>query len=216
MRTRDLTFERFGSLVAIHRSIGAQKNRVYWLARCDCGKAYTVSRANLCSGSVKSCGCVGRKKTIERNTTHGMSNSPEYKIWAGMKSRCHNPSDTGYDKYGARGISVSDEWRKDFNVFLKDMGVRPTENHTIERKDVYGGYCKENCVWILANEQQNNTRRNVVIDHQGRSMNLTQWAREKGISVQTLHSRIFTLEWGAQKALTKPIYGHESRKPTCE
>lgn len=96
---------------------------------------------------------------MKERATHSLSKSVEYKVWQGMKGRCHNPSHVDYYNYGARGITVSDEWRNSFETFITDMGNRPTPTSTIERVDGTIGYCKENCCWIEKAEQSKNRRR---------------------------------------------------------
>lgn len=75
-----------------------------------------------------------------------------------MKGRCHNLSHADYYNYGARGITVCQEWQDSFEVFLNDMGNRPTESSTIERIDGTKGYSKDNCVWLEKVEQSKNRR----------------------------------------------------------
>ena len=82
---------------------------------------------------------------------------PLYWTWADMKSRCNDPKQNGYENYGGRGICYSSDWRH-FANFVRDMGPKPTPNHTLERKDVDGDYCAENCVWATRTEQCHNRR----------------------------------------------------------
>ena len=80
-------------------------------------------------------------------TTHGLSDSPEYKVWAAMKNRCKNTKHWASDRYADRGISVCDRWL-DFNNFIQDMGYRPDANCELDRIDNSKGYTPDNCRWI--------------------------------------------------------------------
>jgi hypothetical protein len=57
---------------------------------------------------------------------------------------------------------MSDAWRADFAIFLADMGHRPSKGHSIDRIDVNGNYCAENCRWATWEQQANNKRSNVI------------------------------------------------------
>lgn len=85
---------------------------------------------------------------------------PEYKIWDSMKQRCDNPNSSNYQNYGGRGIRYDLKW-KTFEGFIEDMGPRPTAEYSIERINVNGNYCKENCKWIPLSEQAKNKRRSM-------------------------------------------------------
>lgn len=87
-----------------------------------------------------------------------MWNTSEYKIWGSMKARCHNEKSSNYKNYGARGITVCDEWLNDFSKFYQDMGPRPT-GHSIDRIDNSKGYFKENCQWSNRSVQNLNRRK---------------------------------------------------------
>ena len=89
-------------------------------------------------------------------TTHGMSNLREYRTWSDIKTRCYNPKRKRYRNYGGRGIKVCDRWLESFENFYKDMGPRPSEEHSIDRIDVDGDYCPENCRWTTHRVQATN------------------------------------------------------------
>lgn len=84
--------------------------------------------------------------------------SPTYRIYQGMKTRCHNPKAKDYPRYGGRGITVCDRWRESFQNFLDDMGEVPEGNYSIDRVDGSKGYSAENCRWATFYEQHHNKR----------------------------------------------------------
>ena len=98
---------------------------------------------------------------------HGMTKTPEYRVWAEMKGRCSNPRNKSYHNYGARGIFVCREWIDSFEKFITDMGRRPSKNHSIDRIDNSKGYSPSNCKWVTRKEQSNNQRSNVMISFMG-------------------------------------------------
>lgn len=130
-----------------------------WECLCECGNLTVTRGAHVKFGHVKSCGCLQIENTKKANITHGMSKSSEYYTYRGMLERCYNKNNEKYRIYGARGITVSEEWIESFTNFFRDMGCRP-ENLTLERKDVNGNYDKDNCIWDTPNEQAFNQRGN--------------------------------------------------------
>ena len=76
-----------------------------------------------------------------------------------MKQRCYNTKSTNYERYGARGITVSPAWLNNFQRFVDDMGERP-EGYTLDRADNNGEYSADNCKWSSKYEQQGNMRSN--------------------------------------------------------
>lgn len=116
-------------------------------------------------------------------------NLKEYRIWKAMKSRCYSPSQAN-SYYQKEGIKVCDEWLHDFNKFLQDMGPIPSQEHSIERKDIKLGYCKENCEWIHIKKQSLNRRNSRMYTHDGQTHCLKEWSRILGINYDTLRSRV--------------------------
>lgn len=153
----DLTGFKFGRLLVISR-VPSHSPHAVWNCRCDCGEEKNVIGQNLRRNKQKSCGCLDR----ERKTTHGATQhgsvTKEYMSWKAMIQRCTNPKRKGFEDYGGRGIKVCERWSVSFENFLEDMGKRPTDKHTIDREDVNGDYCPENCKWATMSEQIVNQR----------------------------------------------------------
>ena len=137
---------------------GLRREYASWCI-CECGTLDVVKNHELRSAKSNSCGCLQKEKTSEARRTHGMSKSPEYKVWRGMLGRCGNPNHVDYPTYGGRGVVVCERWKESFEAFIEDMGRRPTDNHTIERVDVYAGYSPDNCIWLEREKQASNKRK---------------------------------------------------------
>lgn len=167
----DLTGRRFFRLIAqwpVGRGSGikgqiTQNVGVYWLCLCDCGILKVTSQSCLIQGQSKSCGCWNIDPA--KIATHGQSRkghrSTEYNIWAGMRSRCESKKCKVYKWYGARGIYVCDQWRGEhgFENFFADMRKRPSLKYSLDRINVNGNYCPENCRWATKQEQMDNRRK---------------------------------------------------------
>lgn len=200
-KAEDLKGITFGRLTPVAYLGGSR-----WQCVCSCGNKSQVMASKLKDRSTVSCGCYGREHASERggkNATHGMHLSPEYYAWASMHSRCTNPNNPLWYAYGGRGVRVCPEW-KDFAVFFKDMGSRPSKGHSLDRIDNGLLYSKATCRWATWLEQGNNTSRNRWITHDGQTRTLAEWARVVGINYQTLFHRV-NVGWPIDKALTRPV-----------
>lgn len=147
---------RYGNLIVV--SAIKTTHGTHWNCKCDCGGEIVAKGSYLRTGNTVSCGCRAAEALIQGRITHGLSKIPEYRVWEAALDRCRNPRNKQYDDYGGRGITMCDEW-KDFAVFYRDMGPRPSEKYTLERCDNNVGYCPSNCKWATRHENNMNRRR---------------------------------------------------------
>lgn len=151
-----------------------------WLCECSCknhNHIITTGEA-IRSGHTLSCGCLNKERAssalIKRRTTHGESDTRLFQIWQGIHKRCENKNAYNYYLYGARGISVCEEWSKylPFAKWARENGY--TDELTIERKNVNGDYDPNNCTWATNKEQQNNKRNNHYITYNNETHTISE------------------------------------------
>jgi hypothetical protein len=141
-------------------------------------------------------------KKAWRYQRHGKRKSREYMIWIGMRSRCNNPKRPEWRNYGAKGITVSDEWSF-FSNFINDMGPAPSPKHSLDRIDYLKGYSKENCRWASSSAQSRNTSRNKWYTIDGETLCLTDWCKRFGLCRETAYYRL-KRGWSVAEAITLP------------
>ena len=198
----DLTGKRFGRLVVLE-FVPNDKSGSFWKCMCDCGNIHTVYGSDLKNGHTKSCGCI--------NLKHGLTNTKLFSVWHGFKSRCYNKNTRSYKNYGGRGIKVCEEWRNDFMSFYNwaiNNGYH--DDLTLDRIDVDGNYCPDNCKWICSKEQHRNTRKNIFVEYQGKKMCLAEVAECSGISKHVLYQRYKSGKRSTD--LIVPTREHKKRK----
>lgn len=197
----DLTGKRFGKLTVLSQAGKDKYGCIMWECLCDCGNTTNVVGAKLKIGHVKSCGCLSKDVHVH---THNMPNTRLYRIWRAIKTRCLNPKFWAYSIYGGRGITVCGEWRESFEAF-RDWALANgyRDDLSIDRIDPNGNYCPENCRWITAKEQVNNTRKNCLYEFDGKSHTLAEWSELLGINYRTLHSRIHKLGWSIEDSFSR-------------
>ncbi len=201
----DLTGVRFGRLVVISFAGMIRNSISTWRCACDCGGIKITEGSRLKRGRVESCGCLAKELTSIRAKKHGMYGTSEYQCWINMNSRCHNPNHYSYARYGGVGISVCSRWRKSFDCFLSDMGMKTSKNHSIDRINGRGNYEPSNCRWATWKQQGENKISTKWITFNGRTQCETDWCKEFGIIRQTFRNRL-KRGWDIERALTlKPI-----------
>lgn len=202
----DITGQKFNKLTAIE-----YRGNCKWLFRCECGSEAVINGSRVRQGLTKSCGCslIGNK----HNLKHGHHGTSIFNIHKNMRYRCYNPNNTMYANYGGRGIKVCDRWLGEhgFENFLADMGERPGKEYSLDRIDVNGDYCPENCRWATQKEQQNNRRSNRNLTHNGQTHTIEEWSELTKIHPSTIWHRLND-GWTVERALTTADGRERGRK----
>lgn len=199
--------KRFERLIPIKRGpekyFQSGRHRDTWLCKCDCGNEKIILGPDLRRGSTVSCGCK-HKEGMHR--THGKTNTRLYKEYQDMKARCYNKNNKLYYRYGARGITICDEWGK-FEGFYKwaiENGY--TDELTIDRIDNDGPYAPWNCRYVSIKKQMNNMSRNRIIEYNGERHTVSEWGSITGISSGAIRARLDRFGWPVERALTERVH----------
>lgn len=128
----------------------------------------------------------------------GVSSTRLYSLWIHMRQRCNYEKDANYEYYGARGIRVCSEWENNFDSFKiwalnngysekpNDRGVNTV---TIDRIDVNGDYCPENCRFVDSKIQSRNRRSNVNVEFNGKVITLIELSEITKFPYKTIRDR---------------------------
>lgn len=114
---------------------------------------------------------------------------PTYRSWQMMKNRCLNPNAADFAYYGAKGITVPENWLT-YEGFLADMGERPCHT-TLDRRDGQKGYSKSNCRWATRQTQSQNRHYTLNVTHDGATFKSWEWAEKLSIRLATFHHRLW-------------------------
>ncbi len=184
----DLTGKTFGYLTVIRREgLDNTRRNSTWLCECKCGKYTIVTRASLVSEHTISCGC---RQFESKNFTHKMSKTRLYYTWYNMRVRCNRDTGKNFKDYKGRGITVCNEWEKDFVAFMEWAHANGyTEEMTIDRIDNNKGYSPDNCRWVPMAEQQRNKTTTIYINYNGEKRRLRDVCIETGFPYKRAHKR---------------------------
>lgn len=181
-----------------------------WICRCSCGTVKTIAQSELLQGRTKSCGCYRKDSARKQHTVHGGNKERLYEVWHGMKKRCSPANKDKYPSYAGRGIAVCEEWSDSYECF-KRWAVKNGYNEeaaynecTIDRIDVNGNYCPQNCRWVNMKAQCNNRRNTIYLTLNNETKSISVWADEVGISIDVLYHR-YKSGWSNEKILTQPV-----------
>lgn len=176
--------DRFGRLVVVRRADDyiSPKGKRYprWECVCDCEKTTIVFATNLKQGATTSCGCKVKEVAATLNVTHHESHTRLYEIWHTMKQRCGNPNAHAYDRYGALGITVCEEWNT-YECFAQWAVANGYQDGlTLDRIDGDKGYEPSNCRWATPKEQARNRKSNHSVLHNGKYITIAELCELSG------------------------------------
>lgn len=195
---------RFNRLVVLVEVTRDKYGHKRYLCRCDCGNEIVVVKGQLISGKTGSCGCFQRERARDCHLKHGKSNTCIYYVWKEMVQRCTNQRNKSYQDYGARGITVCDEWRGEngfINFYKWALENEYESGLEIDRINNDGNYGPENCRWVTREIQANNKRNNIWIEHKGIKKTVSQWAHQLDMDDKKIRQRIKKLGWDGERAI---------------
>ena len=161
------------------------------LKKCSiCLEEKTHDQFSPGSGKCKPCKNEQERQYRKTESYTPPVRSPEYAAWCEMRKRCLSESHPAYPHYGGRGIMIDSDWLQSFSNFSRDMGPRPSSEHSLERKNNDLGYNSNNCEWATRTKQCRNRRSNRLVDINGSVMTVAELSEMTGISHATLTSRL--------------------------
>lgn len=212
--------KRYGRLTVIREAFMDATGVYKWGLRCDCGNVIESRIGNVVNGHTVSCGCY-KTEVISAPRKHGMAGTRLYNIWREMKRRCKT-GNSASKHYADRGITICEEWESFVNFENWAINNGYKDDLSIERTDVNGNYCPENCKWINRALQTRNTRKTLWVDRNGKRMSLAEACEQENVPYKTVFARITNLGWTVDKALSVPVNGTRGKQdfylicPVCK
>lgn len=161
--------DTFGQLTVtdVNTEQGSWRKRV--AVRCSCGwkgvmDAYSLPRTKRCQKCNSQHGIKAAHKAKVETAARKRGDIPEATWWKSYHAacqaiyRCYNPKNCNYQQYGARGITVCDEWRNDRDAFTRFLCGLPGAGDpslSLHRIDNDIGYYPGNVCWVDIVTQNN-------------------------------------------------------------
>lgn len=125
-RYKDITNQQFGSLKAISLHHFDDKRQAFWLYKCNCGNTH-IARANTITyiakqnkaNNIPSCGCVELANKTKHGYRKAKNTHPLYRAYRSIISRCYDVNSSEYQFYGAKGVTICDEWKGNPKAFIE-------------------------------------------------------------------------------------------------
>ena len=200
---KDLTGMTFDRLKVIKKTEKRSLDKcVIWKCECACGNIVEVAGARLTSKNVKSCGCLRVDFAKVNNLIHGLKKHPLYQVWSDMKQRCNNPNSPAYLNYGGRGITVCEEWDKNFESFYDwSLSNGYVKGIDLDREDNDKGYSPDNCRFVSRKVNSRNRRTGRIVVYEGEQKTLAEVSEITGKKYSLLWHRIVVKGLAIEDAL---------------
>lgn len=190
--------------------INIKKRKIKCL--CKCGNEFECFLDDLVSKKRYIIGCEKCKEKISPKSKSLFLWNTKIKInriksiYLKMLDRCNNILAKDYKWYGAKGITVCDEWKNDYFAFEKwslENGYQ--DNLSIDRINSDGNYEPNNCRWVNMIIQQNNKKNNKKYVYKNKMMTIPEICRLENLNVHTISSRMKTGKYTIYEAINVPI-----------
>lgn len=204
---KDITGLKIGKLTVLEPAFKDNKGCIRWKCLCECGNYSYFTTNSLIQKFNTNCGCLKHNDSKKQSKYYRL-----YRIWAAMIQRTTNKNIKGSENYVLRGITICDEWRKDYKAFKKwslENGYQ--DDLSIDRINNDGNYEPSNCRWATFKQQMNNMSTNHLLTINGITHNCTEWAKIKGISADLLRHRLYK-NWPENKLFDPPSDKRKSKK----
>lgn len=201
IKSTEFIGQRFGRLIILNVRPNKRGSGSKTIAtvQCDCGKVKEVYFSNVRKGVTKSCGCLNSQISSERFIAlyrdHGLSRHPLYTVWSAMHSRCYNKKDISYCNYGAKGVTICDEWLNDFMTFYNWAINNGWEAGLQIDKDIKGNgklYAPGSCIFVTRKENGRKKRNNILVTYNGETKALSAWCESLSLKYNTVRKRILS------------------------
>lgn len=208
----NLTGQRFGHWLVLEQAAPGEGYSTRWLCECDCGTIKTVDAQLLRSGRSQSCGCL--QEEIRLQSPHSLVDGDIRlrMIYRSIVGACEDPRNIKYDKFGAKGARVCDEWRNDFKAFEKwSMEHGYEAGAFLLRYDVLQGFSPWNCKWTHTRDKGQGRKGSIMITANGETHSLAEWSRITGLHRSSIEERL--LRGATPEEAVDPQRKSKGRKP---
>lgn len=200
MAAKDNIGEKFNRLTVI--DVERVGKHYYWICKCDCGNTTRTRSDWVKTGHTKSCGC--RSLETRYPYKHGMTKTRLFNTWQKMIARCEKENDKYYSNYGGRGIKVCEEWHDSTTFINWALENGYDDMLTIERKDINGDYCPDNCCWITMGKQARNRSTTRWVEYNGKTMSLAEVCEITNSKYSRVQDRL-NRGWSLEDAINLPV-----------